>query len=192
MRVKGGALVVALAALTLQACTIAVYDLRNKLENPRPGMPSCDVTYSISLVSAFYTNTFGKRPTNKRRTQEARDRYVADTGEVLRQKGCRATYVEKDDEATLEIRIEHLAHVSLLPQELLSGMSAFVIPSWGTRKSEYVYSFGDKASGRAHRYEVDQKTYHHLTLFPVFWITFFTADERKVYKDALTNFLERS
>jgi len=41
--------------------------------------------------------------------QEARDKYVADTGDVLRQKGCRAAYVENNEEATLEIRIERLA-----------------------------------------------------------------------------------
>jgi hypothetical protein len=39
---------------------------------------------------------------------------------------------------------------------------------------------------------VDTKSYNHLILFPVFWINFFTLDERRVYKDALTNFLEHS
>jgi hypothetical protein len=190
--VKRSALVVGFAALALQSCTIAYYDLRNKLENPGSAKPACDVRYSISLASASYTNTFGRRETDKRRMQQARDTYVADTGDVLRQKGCRTAYVENNEEATLEIRIERLAHISALPQEWLTGVSAGLIPSWGTRKSEYAYSFKDKASGSAYSYAVDTKSYNHLILFPVFWINFFTLDERRVYKDALTNFLEHS
>jgi len=187
-----GVLVVGFAALTLQSCTIAYFDLKNELESPRSSELACDVRYSISLASTIYTNTFGTSETDKRRFQKELDKFVADTGDVLRRKGCSAAYVEHDDEATLEIRVEHRAQISLQPQELLTGLTGGAIPSWSTRKAVYVYAFTDKASGKAHRYTVDYKAYHHLVLFPVFWLNFFTDDSRKVYKDALTNFLSHS
>ena len=105
---------------------------------------------------------------------------------------CNATYVEKDDDATLEIHIKHLSQLSALPQEWLTGLSFGLIPSWGTRESEYTYSFKEKSTGKSHTYMVDSKSYNHLILFPVFWVSFFTLNEKRVYKNALTNFLEHS
>jgi len=180
------------AALTLQACTIAYYDLRNRLENPLTSRAACHSTYSIDLASGSYTNTFGLRETGRQRLQQAKDKYIADTRDVLGSKGCRAAYVEKEDEAILQVRIQHLGHISALPQEWLTGLSFGLIPSWGTRPSEYTYSFKHTPTGKSHTYTVDSKSYNHLILFPVFWITFFTLDERGVYKDALENFLEHS
>ena len=187
-----GRLVVALGTFALQSCTIAYYDLRNELEGDAKPKSSCAFKYSVILTSGRYTNTFGVRETEKERLQKEKERYVADTRDVLIAKRCDVLYVERDEDATLQVRVEHLAYISALPQEWLTGLSFGLIPSWGTRTSEYNYSFNNKSSGKSHSYTVDTKSYNHLILFPVFWINVFTLDESRVYKDALNNFLERS
>lgn len=187
-----GRLLIVLSTFSLQSCTITYYDLRNELEGAGKPKSSCEIKYSVSLASGRYTNTFGLHETEKERAQKEKERYVADTRDVLTTKGCNVAYVEHDEEATLQIRVEHVAYVSALPQEWLTGLSFGLIPSWGTRKSEYTYAFDDKSSGKSHSYTVDSKSYNHLVLFPVFWITFFTLDESRVFKDALNNFLEHS
>jgi hypothetical protein len=191
-RLLGHALVVGLVALALQSCSIWRFDLRNKLENVGPGRPSCEIRYSITVASAYNPQTVDGREFQERMLRKARDKYVADTGDVLRGKGCGTAYVEHNDEATLEIRIEDRSRLKSLPQEWLTILSFGLIPSWTTRKSEYVYSFTDKASGTTHRYTVDTKGYNHLILTPLYFIWVFTLDkdQRNVYKDALTNFLE--
>ena len=191
-RLPGYVLVVGLAALALQSCSIWRFELRNKLENAGPGRPSCEVRYSISVASAEKNQSVDGRKAQERLLRKARDKYVADTGDVLREKGCRAAYVEHNDEATLEIRIEHLSRPHTLPQEWLTGLSFGLIPSWSTRKGEHAYSFTDKASGTSHRYTVDAKGYNHLILAPLFpiWVFRLDKDIRSVYKDALKNFLE--
>ena len=185
-------ILLAFSVLALQGCTIAYFDLRNELDSSSTSRATCDVKYSINFASGSYTNTFGLREAEKERLQVERDKYIADTRDVLSSKGRKATYVEKEDDATLEIHIKHLAQISALPQEWLTGLSLGLIPSWGTRKSEYTYSFKEKPTGKSHTYMVDTKSYNHLILFPVFWISFFTLDENRVYKNALTNFLEHS
>src|SRR5256885_3429976 len=192
MKVNYGRLVVALGTFALQSCTIAYYDLRNELEGDAKPKSSCAFKYSVILTSGRYTNTFGVRETEKERLQKEKERYVADTRDVLIAKRCDVLYVERDEDATLQVRVEHLAYISALPQEWLTGLSFGLIPSWGTRTSEYNYSFNNKSSGKSHSYTVDTKSYNHLILFPVFWINVFTLDESRVYKDALNNFLERS
>src|SRR6266513_2298832 len=192
MKVNCGRLVIALGTFALQSCTIAYYNLRNELEGDAKPKSSCTFKYSVILTSGRYTNTFGLRETEKERLQREKERYVADTRDVLVAKGCDVAYVERDEDATLQVHVEHLAYISALPQEWLTGLSFGLIPSWGTRKSENKYSFNNKSSSKSHSYTVDTKSYNHLILFPVFWISFFTLDESRVYKDALNNFLEHS
>ena len=36
------------------------------------------------------------------------------------------------------------------------------------------------------------KSYNHIVLFPIFWISFFTLDESKAYQTAPTRFVEGS
>jgi hypothetical protein len=181
-----------LGAFLLQSCTVAYYDLRNELKGPEKPKLSCFVKYSVDLVSGGYTNTFGFKETKKEWMEKEKQRFVADTRDVLSAKGCEAAYVQDENSATLQIQVKHLAYVSALPQEWLTGLSFGLIPSWGTRPSEYTYVFDDKSSGWSHTYTVDNKSYNHLILFPVFWISFFTLDENRVYKNALNNFLGHS
>lgn len=185
-------LAVGLAAVALQSCTLISYDLNDKLETSRSAQTACDVRYSIKVESATYTNTFGTDKTDRKHLQKAVDRYVADTDAVLRRKGCRAAYTDGSDGATLEIHIVRFFYVSAQGQEVLTGLTFGLIPSWSTRPAQYTYHFTDRESGKEHRYTVDTKTYHHLILFPVFWVNFLLRDESDRYKEALTNFLEHS
>ena len=75
------------------------------------------------------------------------------------------------------------------PRKELHGRA---LPSWGTTPAIYVYWFENANSGNSRRYTVDAKSYNHVILFPIFWITDFTASSRSVYKEALTNFLAHS
>ncbi len=181
-----------LSALVLQGCTIAYYDLKNELDRAPTSKAICDVKYSINVTTNHYANFLGFREDKEVRLQAERDKYVADTRDVLNNKGCKATNVEKEDEATLEVRIVRVVDYHARPQQWLTGLSLGLIPSWATMKSEYTYFFKEKSTGKSHTYTVDLKTYNHLILFPVYWINLFTLDENRVYKNALTNFLEHS
>ena len=62
----------------------------------------------------------------------------------------------------------------------------------GTRLAIYVYWSENANIGNPHRYTVEAKSYNHVILFPIFWITYFIANARGVYKEALTHFLAHS
>lgn len=190
MRCRTILALVALAAL--QACTIAYNDLRGKIGGMATPAKDCIINYFLIFSSGHYTNTFGAQETREDRAGKIRRGYIRDTQTALAEIGCKATNVSDPAEATLEIVVERLPHISALPQEWLTGLSLGVIPSWGTRPSEYRYSFKDKRSGKSHTYAVDTKSFNHLALFPFFWITFLTANESGVYKNAVTNFMEHS
>ena len=67
-----------------------------------------------------------------------------------------------------------------------------LIPSWGTRPNEYTYTFSNISNGASHEYSIDNVSFNHLVLFPVFWVTFLTLDESKEFESALENFIENS
>lgn len=187
--------VVFIATLLLQSCTVAHYQIRNKLSgNPshEHGEP-CHRRYSVSITSGSYTDTLGNRESKKDELQELSNEYIESTNKVLNQNGCATTYVEREEDATFKVRVERLLDTNgALAQEWLTGLSFGLIPSWGTRKRLYIYTFEDTKAKTKHRYIVDDKSYSHLLLFPIFWVNFITADELKVYEEALTNFTEKS
>jgi hypothetical protein len=187
---RGQLVAVLSVALVLPSCTIVRYQLRGGLESPSAANTApCNFKYSLEITSAFHTNTFGVRQSPRGQVEKMRNQYLRATDAVLRDRGCAVAYVDHADDATLTVRVQHLSRISALPQEWLTGLSFGVIPSWSTREAQYVYMFQNKETGKSHCYAVDTKTYNHVVLFPIVWISFFTANERRVYKDALTNFL---
>ena len=182
-----------IAALLLSSCTVAHYQIRNRLSNASQehGEP-CDIKYSLDITSGSRTNTFGVRESKEDKLQKLKSKYIESTKEVLNKKGCTATYVKTEGEANFKVRVERLLNISALPQEWLTGLSFGLIPSWGTRPSQYIYTFEDTKTKKKHNYYIDQKSYNHLILFPVFWVTFITLNEFNVYEKALTDFIEGS
>jgi len=118
--------------------------------------------------------------------------YYESTKEIFNKIGCSANYVENEKAANFKIKVVRYKHLSALPQEWLTGLSFGLIPSWGTRENEYQYTFENVNKNKANTYYVDKHSFNHIILFPIFWVSFFTIDEDKVYKEALTNFIEGS
>jgi hypothetical protein len=182
-----------LSILLLQACTIAVNNIRNPLpNNTETSKSTCNIKYSLVIDSAVFTNTFGKSNTEYTQVNKIKTKYIAATNEALQSIGCHSVYTDNPKSANFVIDIKRQNYVSALPQEWLTGLSLGLIPSWGTRPAQYLYAFTNKADGKSHSYTVDIKSYNHIILFPVFWISFITADEYRTYKKALINFVKNS
>jgi len=185
-----------ISALLLQACSVSYLQLRNELkENPSSGYGQpCNVKYSIFIegyrkradagnAAWMYLDSF-----HEDRLQE----YIKTTEEIIRGKRCIANYVGSEEDADLKIRIVNSGYRGAAPQDWLTGLSLGLIPSWKTEEDVYKYSFVSVSTKRGHSYSVDRKTFAHLVLFPIFWITFITSDDIADYKKALANFLENS
>ena len=185
--------VVLITALLLSSCTVAHYQIRNSLTNAsQEHSKPCDIKYSLDITSGSRTNTFGVRDSKEDEMQKLRRKYIESTKKVLNKNGCTATYVITEGEANFKVRVERLRNISALPQEWLTGLSFGLIPSWGTRPSQYIYTFDDTETKKQNIYYIDEKSYNHLILFPVFWVTFIMLDEFNVYEKSLSNFTEGS
>lgn len=173
----------------LYGCTVANYQLRNELLESRE-QSTCDITFTLELESSAYTNTFGANPHEVEALNALKSSYIDSTKEAMRDLGCNSIYTDDAASANFTIKVKRQIQLSALPQEWLTGLSLGLIPSWGTRYDQFIYTFENKESKKSFSYEVDQNSYNHLVLFPVFWVTFFTLDEQKIYKSAITNFVK--
>lgn len=177
----------------LQSCTIASYEIKNKLvssEKQSNNQP-CEVKYYISVSSGYCTNTYGASYEYRSEIlQKLKDKYIESTNEIFEINGCSSRNVENEQDANFEIKVNRLRQLSALPQEHLTGLSFGIIPSWGTREGELKYSFTEKSTNKHHTYIIDTHAYNHIILFPVFWIMFITLDEESIYRETITNFIE--
>ncbi len=196
MRVKGISMkkwiIIFTMIVLFPSCTIATPQIRNILNSntTHNHHELCDIRFSIFIKSNSRTNTYGMKEDKQEWVQRLRDKYIKSTINIFKQEGCSAAYAENDEDANFIIRVERLQDLSALPQEYLTGLSFGLIPSWGTRPSQFVYSFEDTRSARKHKYVIDVRSYNHLVLFPFFWVNFITATELGVYEKCITNFIE--
>jgi hypothetical protein len=178
-------------AFLLQSCTVAYYQVQNGLEvhpelNP---IPDCTVTFTLTVLA---------HPRQLTRTPSYKDEWLAKdyqkfekaTKKVFAKRGCKARKVDNEEEAGFRIKILKSPLLSALPQEWLTGLTFGAIPSWGTRPGELFFYFEDFALAKHHTYIVDSKSYNHIILFPVFWVTIIMKNESDIYKDALNNFIQ--
>lgn len=182
------------AGLMLQSCTLAHYEIRNELSGSNSQAvrrEPCNIQFSLSVKWVTRQFTQVHKP-NEEWAGEAKPQYILFTRDVFKKSGCEANYTEKIEEASFNAHVLISPLRSALPQEWLTGLSFGIIPNWGTREEEFIYTFEDTKIGKKHSYLVDQKSFSHLMVFPIFWVTFITLDEEKIYKDALTNFIENS
>jgi hypothetical protein len=180
-------------SLVLQSCTIAHYQIANKLHTHAgiKSKNSCNISYHISIDTN--PRQFTRKPQyNDDQLKKDNEVYVQSTEKVFTDHGCAVQKVEIAEEADFKIEITQSPLWSALPQEWLTGLSFGAIPSWGTREREYTFGFNDIKLKKEHIYVIDNKSYNHIILFPVFWITFVTLDKGDVYAEALSNFLENS
>lgn len=178
--------------VTLQACTIARFRLRNDAQGENQSVntltPPCSLRYTIDVqyemrLTHTQPDLGGQAP------QTITDRYVAATEDVFKGMSCVFEQVDKNGQPSLHIQVLVSPMLSALPQEWLTGLSLGLIPSWGTRYGEFVYKFVNKNTDESVTRYVDLKSFNHLTLFPVFWMSFVGQDEIALYKKALIDFI---
>jgi hypothetical protein len=135
------------------------------------------------------TNNSGIQEHNEDVLLTAKKEYIESTKEIFNKYGCKANYVETEQDANFKIRVVRFRNISPLPQEALTVLSFGLIPSWGTKEKVIEYSFNDISKNRSHGYYIDEHTYNHILLFPIFWINFISMDENRTYKETLTDFI---
>lgn len=180
-----------LSTFFLSGCSIITYDLRDELPKGEE-QSSCNISFALDLKSGSHTNTFGAKPHEIEALEKLNQHYVASTLNTLSNLGCKASQAPSVAEANFTIQVSRQLQLSALPQEWLTGLSFGLIPSWGTKYGQFVFTFTNNGSGHSYSYTVDQNNYNHIILFPVFWVLFFTANEQKAYISALTNFIKSS
>jgi len=183
-----------LIALLLCSCSIAHYEIVNELPSNQSHTHTeeCNISYFLIFTSGSYTNTFGSKKDTDERTLKLQNKYQESIENVLKNKGCKITQASNQNQANFIIEVKRQLSRSALPQEWLTGLSFGLIPSWGTRPEQFIYKFEDKRRKTKHSYAIDQQSYNHLVLFPVFWVTFFILDEFNVFEETFNNFIENS
>lgn len=180
-----------LASQLFCGCSIVTYELREELPETTT-IGACDITFALDLKSGYHTNSFGAELDQIKEFKMLRQSYINSTKNALSDLGCVSKQAKKLSEANFSIDVSRQLQLSALPQEWLTGLSLGLIPSWGTKYGQFVYTFTNSDKGQKYSYKIDQNNYSHISLFPVFWLTFFTADEQRSYKRALTNFIYSS
>lgn len=180
-----------LTSLLACGCSVVTYDLRHELAEVRhPG--HCEIAFALELKSGHGTSSLGATTHEPEEVERIRRGYVDRTVDTLDGLGCGAGEASGDVEPNLSIIVDRQLQLSALPQEWLTGLSFGLIPSWGTKYGQYTFTFTNADTAHTHTYVVDQRDYNHLVLFPVFWVTFFTANEHRAYANALANFAKSS
>jgi len=177
----------------LSSCTVAYTSLNGELGSDTvEEKKNCVVAFSMQFENSHYTNTFGHEEASTEQATKRKDIYISATHDVLNEMGCQSSFVKDKSLSNFNIHIKEQLQLSALPQEWLTGLSLGIIPSWGTRKSEYIYEFSGDMQSQPHTYTVDTTSINHIYLTPVFWISFFAADAVKDYQDAIKNYVQSS
>lgn len=187
------AIILILFVLHFTSCTIVHYKITNELAKEKSHTHSqCDINYFLVFTSGIYTNTFGDQKDSDKRALELQKKYEESIEKVLSYKGCKINKADSANAANFIIQVKRQLFMSALPQEWLTGLSFGIIPSWGTRPEQFVYTFEDKKTGTKHSYIIDEKSYNHLVLFPVFLFTYSKLTEFNVFEETFTNFIENT
>lgn len=183
-----------IATLLLQACTVAKYQVINKVSDAFPNKISepCDIKYSLSLTSGshFRTNTQGVRhyDADENVVRDLKSKYIEFTKKTLSSNGCTATYVENEEGEDIKVQVDRSVDSGDRVDALVSGLTLGLLPIWGTREGQFTFTFYNTKTKITHSYIVDEKYYIHLFFMPVFWA--FTLDELKPYTESLIDFVE--
>ncbi|MEX1664301.1 hypothetical protein [Zhongshania arctica] len=179
--------------LILQGCTVAYYKTDDELNSPETSLSKgkCNIEYFLEISAEMRQRTTG---TNERAewAEKAESKYINSIENVFSSVPCSSNQVSAKEHANFIINVKISPYHSALSQEWLTGLSFGLIPSWGTRPNEYTYTFRNLENSASHKYSIDNVSFNHLVLFPVFWVTFLTLDETKEFERALENFIENS
>ena len=192
MRIVKEIIFLSILGLFLSSC--ASYQIRELSNNDAPHKLSetCYNKYSITISSFTYTNSFGSVQSDESEIERLKSEYIASTKKVLNRDGCNPVYTTNESEANLKVRIERSLYLSALPQEWLTGLSLGLIPSWGTRRSQYIYTFIDTETKTAKSYALDVTTYLHLFFIFASLNSDNKSDEFRVYEKTLIKYIKGS
>ena len=165
----------------LQGCSVWHYNTNGTLAERKKNDlgAGCKITYSL-LVNGFDSHI----------AADNRRYYEGVTKEVLLDLGCVSSKAKILNENDLNIYIIYSGSGGASGAEILTGLSLGLIPSWTTREKMYTYEFTRGASKQI--YTIDQVSYNHLLLLPVFWVNFLTDSETDRFRAALRNFINNS
>lgn len=180
-----------LVTLFISGCSVVTYELRDELPIAN-NLSTCDISFTLDLQSGTHTNSFGAKPHEVEALEKLKESYITSTLTTLSDLGCIARQASNSTDSNFAVEVSRQLQLSALPQEWLTGLSFGLIPSWGTKYGQYAFTFTHNGSGKTYTYNIDQNNYNHIILFPVFWVSFFTANEQGAYTDALTNFIKSS
>ncbi len=187
-----GVSLLVVSALTLQACSITYYQMRNRMpeiaSSKRPIV--CPAHYSLSVKRYGVLITLEARETPDTAFQF--NKYIQAAKEVFIKKGCDPAYTENPDKADFRIQVVASPALDEIPRERLTLYSLGFIPSWGVQEKEFQYTFENVVTKKSLTYVIDRPVYNHIVFLPVFWLSFVGLEETKPFKKALINFIDNS
>ena len=175
----------------LQSCSISYFRHQDKLLDKGNNLRSldCEINYSLNIKSTLATNSFGTIE-NTKNSNNIKSDYRSSVERVLENHNCVVKYETDQANSNFQIFINDSPNISALPQEWLTGLSFGLIPSWGKRPAELSFEFIDKISMSSKTYIIDTISINHISLFPIFWLTFFTLDDKKMFEQSLAHFIK--
>jgi hypothetical protein len=103
--------------------------------------------------------------------------------------GCTANQTYNEYKANFKIKVLISPLWSATGNDMITGLSFGLIPTWGINRNEHTYTFENKMLNKENVYAIDEKYYNHLFVFPVFWISLINLNKFNAYKASLINFL---
>jgi len=186
--------------LMLPACSISYYKVDNYRLSDSLEMRSSIETSKLHEIR-YFVNIISKskqfawdQDYREESLQKNKKSFMQVTQTAFEEKGYRALLVDSEEDADYQITIRFSSHMnaSSLPQEWLTILSFGIIPSWGTRDSEYVYTFKNRNSGRKNSVVLNRVSFNHLIFLPVYWINTLSLNEINIYAKSLEYFIESS
>lgn len=179
-------LIFILIILFFNNCTIRQYTTKNYIYKSKFTTidSSHNFLYYVEINSVRRYRTLGIK-----HQQSYMKEYLKSIQKIFKQNDFSAKYESDKNKANFIIEIKEQPYASALGQEFLTGLSLGLIPSWGTRKSEYIFKFIDNQHKISHKYSIDDTRFNHIILFPVFWLSF-SDNKIDVFEKTLINFID--
>ena len=179
-----------------QSCTLSYFQIRGfKIKDKAKNAASvelkdeCHYKYFVSVEAN--PRQYTRKPTYpEERLKDDIRKYIEATQETFNRKGCTAIHTNNEYEATFKIKVLMSPLWSATGKAKITYLSFGLIPTWEINRNEYTYTFENEILKKENVYAIDEKNYHHLIFFPVFWVSFINLNNINTYKASLTNFIE--
>jgi len=190
-------LIIFIPSIILQSCTLSYYQIRSfkvkegvRSEASSEPKDACNYEYFVTVEAN--PRQYTRKPTySENRLKKDIIKYIEATQETFINNGCTANQTYNEYKANFKIKALISPLWSATGKDMITGLSCGLIPTWGINRNEYTYTFENRMLKKENVYEIDEKYYNHLFLFPIFWISFVNLNKIEAYKASLINFLEQ-